>query len=338
MTENSYSNAENMDQEAVKYPIILYQNNSINAKPPYKVLRFENGVFMQLIDMHCRKFNSPAVSGGSYSVALFRMKEEEAELVQSRPERLDFLAKMLYEHIPADRFVRASVIRENKAYDIKISTDCQSIDGNAAEAASGAASEAETNACAEKAEPFKAAETEQPAQNIGRLDLRIVPDVLNDLQRETYVFAPVRAARCISAAELDGLSVTELVSVAFVTSKCNMSRMPQASLNAREENFRLLLGLIAQRLKNHSFFIIYDKTEESSVKLFNNGVPFTPVFSGRSAAESAVAGNDRMECVEISINKDDFFRQLIEKGIVQFIVDGNPLTLAVQGFYKYMSN
>ena len=350
MSENNRPNTDNAVQEEIKYPIILHQNNSINAKPPYKVLRFENGVFMQLIDMHCRKFSDPAISGGSYSIALFKIKEEEAALIQSRPDRLDYLANMLYEHIPQDRFVRASVIRENKPYDIRVHTECTSIDAAAEEKVqetiepavlpeveeSAASEDIFRHSESEEAEQTKAAE--QPAPTVGRLDLRIVPDVLSDAQRETYVFAPLRSARRLAPADFEAMNVTELVSVAFVTSKCNMQNLPRASKDAQEANFRMLLGLIAERLKQNPFYIIYDRTEEAPVKLFNNGVPFTPVFSQKEMAEATVNANDRMECVEIAINKDDFFRSLLEKGIVQFIVDGNPLTLAVQGYYNYMSN
>ncbi len=337
MSEFNNQNIESAYQPEIKYPIILHQNNAISAKPPYKVLRYPNGDFIQLIDMHCRKFNDPAVAPGAYSIALFRIKPEESLLINTRPDRLDLLAQMLYDHIPADRFVRASVVRENKPYDITVEPLCRTID-RAEEQAAPVFDEIPhldpvPAVSVRKPEPAAT----QPLSDIGRLDLRIMPDVLNDYQREMYVFAPVRAAREISAAELTALSFTELMSVAFVTSNCNVERMLQFNRNAKEANLRTVLNAAAARLKNNSFYAIYDKAEGAPVKLFNNGVPFTPVFSAKELADAVIYGNDRVECMEIASGKTEFFRALLDHGIVQFIVDSNPLTLSVQGYCIFMS-
>ncbi|MBQ3574146.1 MAG: hypothetical protein IJA26_00620 [Clostridia bacterium] len=366
MTENNIPNFENANPAEVKYPIILHQNNSINAKPPYKVLRFENGVFMQLIDMGSRKFNDAAVSGGSYSIALFKIKEEEAAMAQTRPERLDYLARMLYEHIPEDRFVRASVIVSGRPIDIRVKFGCPSIDGNAqagqdtldqvvvfTEATAAPVQPAMPTMQRPAAEPVRTEPAApvfreaapalrpavyEPVRDIGRIDLRVRPDILRDDQRETCVFAPIRHGRSIMPADVAGLSLTELVSAAFVTVNCNVGRMPQFSKDAKDSNFKTLMNVIAERLKDNPFYVICDSADKLPVRLFNNGVPFTPVFSDRMLAEMCIYGNDRVECVEIAAGKAEFFHELMNRGIVQFIVDSNPLTLAVQGYYNYMAN
>ena len=127
------------------------------------------------------------------------------------------------------------------------------------------------------------------------------------------------------------------MSVAFVISKCNVDRMPQFHKNAKEANFRTALNAAAEWLKNNPFYAICEKEEQQPVKLFNNGVPFTPVFSSREPAEAVACGNDRVECVEVAYNKVEFFSMLLAMGIVQFIADSNPVTLAVQGYLKFMS-
>ena len=321
MSENNRPNAvENV--EAIRYPIILHQNNSISAKPPYKVLRYESGVYMQLIDLNCAKFNSPSVSGGAYSIALFKIREEEALLAQTKPERLDFLANMLYEHIPADRFVRASVIRENKPIDIKVNTECRTID-------SAAATRSE-------AEESKVNAAQMPVKDIGRLNLNIKADVLSDEQRERYVFEPLRTGKYLAKADIEGLSLTEIVSAAFVTSRCNVARISRAGVAARDENFKFLLGAIAENLRENAFYAICEKESKAYVRLFNNGVPFTPVFSEKALAEGVIGENENVECVEIADRKAEFFRALDSSGVVQLIVDENPLTLSIKGFARYM--
>lgn len=330
MSENKQENVETVNFAETRYPILLYQNTSINAKPPYKVLRFSNGDYIQLIDMRCAQFHDDLIKGGSYSIALFSLKEGETELIRQAPDKLDRLANLMYEHIPADRFVRASVVKANQPYDIQLAPKCESIDEML--------NPDEKPTKVELAKPTDAESQSAEAQEIGRFDLHIVPDVLSDEQREKYVFAPIRAAHRIEKAELDGLSLTELMSVAFVTSKCNVDRKPQFYKDAKEANFKLLLNLVAEYLLRDAFFAIFDRMEQGSVKLYNNGVPFTPIFSSREAAESVISENERMECVEIAENKADFFRKNLDRGIVQFIVDGNPVTLSVQGFCNFMTD
>lgn len=328
MSENKQENVETVNFAETRYPILLHQNTSINAKPPYKVLRFSNGDYIQLIDMRCARFHDALIGGGSYSIALFSIKDEETALIESNPQKLDMLAHLMYEHIPADRFIRASVVKANQPYDIHVATERESIDDML--------SSDEKPAKVELSKPTATQSRPTEAQDIGHFDLRIVPDILSDEQREQYVFAPIRSAHRLQASELNGLNLTELMSVAFVTSRCNVDRRPQFYKDAKEANFKLLLNLAAAWLKGNAFYAIYDRAEKGAVKLYNNGVAFTPVFSSREAAERVITGNDRMECVEISQDKAEFFRKNLENGVVQFIIDENPTTLSVQGFCNFM--
>lgn len=342
MSEMNQQTAETASQAEVKYPIVLHQNTSINAKPPYKVLRFANGDFIQLIDMYSRRFSDASVGKGAYSIALFKITEEETALIEICPQKLDALAGMLYAHVPADRFIRASVVKENKPFDIKVTPGCASLNDVPAPVEAPAPKAVTVDGwtpAEQKIDPFAHdAVPAKPQQDIGEIHLNIVPDVLNDQQREQYVFAPIRFAHRLTAEETAGLDITELLSAAFVTSKSNVSRMPQFNKDAKDANFKLLLTVIAEWLKNNPFYMVYDRTEEAPVKLFNNGVPFTPLFTSSTRAERVIFGNDKLECVEVSVNKADFFRLLLDRGIVQFIVDGNPLTLSSQGYYNFMSN
>lgn len=322
MSEFNCQNAENAAQAEIKYPIVLHQNTSADAKPPYKVLRYPNGDFIQLIDIGCKRFNDPSISGASYAIALFRVRPEEVDIIETKPERLDFLASMLYAHVPEDRFVRASVVIANKPVDIKVKAGCKTIDK---------AREVEETLVYE--DPLPEKERKDP----GRIDLAIRADILTDYQRDTLVFAPLRSCARLNGDDIAGLTPAELMSLAFVYSKCDLSRFAAENSAARNDNFNYLLNAVAEWFKTHAFYTLYDLANDMPLMLYNNGAPFTAVFSECAMAEGAIAGNELVECRPVEDAKAEYFRCLLDNGIEQFIVDGNPTTLSAQGYMNYMN-
>lgn len=69
---------------STKYPIVLFENTAINARPPYKILQFKDGVFIQIIDLMCRRFNDICTIG-NYSIALFKIYANEVEWIKLIP-------------------------------------------------------------------------------------------------------------------------------------------------------------------------------------------------------------------------------------------------------------
>jgi len=120
----------NTDEE-VKYPVTVFENRNISANPPYIVLKFAEGYCIQIIDFLSRQFfDSDTVQGEGYSIALFKITDEEVEWAKnSNKDALDKLANALYNSIPADRFLKASVVVNNEQKDINVAPKCQSLNG-----------------------------------------------------------------------------------------------------------------------------------------------------------------------------------------------------------------
>jgi len=329
MSEFNHQNAENAAQAEIKYPIVLHQNTSINAKPPYKLLRYSNGDFMQLIDMRCQRFSDPAVSGAAYAIALFSIKPEESALIESKPDRLDFLAAMLYAHVPADRFVRASVVKDGRPVDIKVQPGCASIDKEVQE---------DTVVFEEAVAVPESSGKTVKKQDPGCVNLVIKPDVLTDEQRDFFVFAPIRSARRLNEDDIQALSLTELMSLVFVYSKCDVSRFPQPNVDVKNDNFNFLLNAAAKWMRDNTFYTVHDLLNDELLKLSNNGTPFALVFSERAMAETVIGGNENLECREVGGDKAAFFGMLVDAAVPQFIADANPTTLSTRGYMNYMAN
>lgn len=135
-TRNATSIADistNNQQEKSSYPITLYENCNISTEPPYKVLKFPEGIYVQVVDLFCRRFFDfqSLPLNGTYSVALFRLKPEEVSWIPSNIDKFENLVKKLYKNIPADRFVKALEVspeNETPPRDLIIRSLCETID------------------------------------------------------------------------------------------------------------------------------------------------------------------------------------------------------------------
>ncbi len=289
-----------------KFPIILYENAAINARPPYKILQFEDGVFIQIIDLMCRKFNDISMMGrGKYSIALFKIKSNEVEWIKSNTEKLNNLANTLYENIPEDRFVKASIVLENNTlFDIAVRPLCNSID-------------------------------EKSSQNEQKFKLSIMEDTLNDAQKEKFVYTPIKNGFNLNRDYVKELSLREIMSTIFVLANIDTSSLSDEAKKIKDDNCGFLLSMAADWLKNNSFYVVCTKNNNMPIILSNNGMTFTCVYSSKDYAETAINGDVNLLCREISLQKPEFWQSLMQNGISQIVADNSPMTLTVQGCYMY---
>lgn len=112
-----------------KYPVSLLEKISPEARPSYVVMELPNGIFLQLMDFGAKRFAQKDITNEKgYSLALFRITEEEAKWVTESPEKFDELAGKLYDRIPKDRYVKAAFLDNGSIKDILITPLCDSID------------------------------------------------------------------------------------------------------------------------------------------------------------------------------------------------------------------
>lgn len=291
---------------ASKFPVVLYENTAINARPPYKILQFEDGVYIQIIDFMCRKFNDISMMDrGNYSIALFKIKTNEIEWIKTSPEKFNNLANVLYENIPADRFVKASIVLENNTlFDIAVRPLCDSID-------------------------------EKSSQNEQKFKLSIMEDTLNDAQKEKFVYTPIKNGFNLNRDYVKELSLREIMSTIFVLANIDTSSLSDDAKKIKDDNHGFLLSMAADWLKNNSFYIVCTKNNNMPIVLSNNGMTFTCVYSSKDYAETAINGDVNLLCREISLQKPEFWQSLMQNGISQIVADNSPMTLTVQGCYMY---
>lgn len=174
------------------------------------------------------------------------------------------------------------------------------------------------------------AEPEKPAI----FQLVIQNDILTDEQREKYVFSCLREGTKLQKNMLSGLSLGEILSIAFATSNCDLSGYPQSAAETQEHNCGYMMSMAADWLKHNDFFIIEDAAHKP-IRMSNGSRIFTCVYSSADLAEKAANGCDGLTVKRIHSDKPDFWKKLLSLGVVQIVADSSPLTLTVMGCLTY---
>lgn len=300
---------QNEKQPMRSYPILLYENAAINARPPYKVLRFEDGDYMQIIDLTCSRFGGIAtVACSGYSIALFRMKQNETEWISSNTDQLDRMAALFYERIPNDRFVKASFVQSDGSMsDLAIRPLCDSVD-----------------------DLLKLSAVKK--------GLSLIGDTLTNEEKEKYVYTPVRNGIKYTKEFVSELSLRKIMSAVYVLANMNDSNLSTVSKETKNQNQGFLFSMAADWLKTKPFYVLCDVVSAQPIKLENNGIPFTCVFTEEELMNEAIneiGGNAGVCRVLISSDKSEFFLSLLQNGIVQIVVEKSPMPLSTNGCYLF---
>ncbi|MBR5826313.1 MAG: hypothetical protein IKY78_04415 [Clostridia bacterium] len=171
-------------------------------------------------------------------------------------------------------------------------------------------------------------------QNTTTFQLTIQNDVLTNEQRENFVFSCLRKGIKLNREMVSDLSLGEILSVVFVTSNCDLSTYPHTAKEIQEHNRGFMLSMAADWLKHNDFFVIEDVSHKL-IKMSNNGIIFTCVYSSLDLAKKAANGCIGLTVQRISTNKPDFWKTLLSQGIVQVVADNSPITLTAQGCLIY---
>ena len=297
-TGNAEKNRKNTPDNQV-----IYENRAISARPPYVVLKLDGAFYIQLFDLMCSRFFDITCSPeGNYSIALFRLRDEEVAWVQNNTAKLDQLANQLYERIPGDRFVKASMVTPSgQTIPLSIRPGCDSID---------------------------------PPTASTQLYLNLSADILSDAQKEKYIYSPLKAGVALTREQVKDLSLGERLSVAFAIENTAIHELPAQAEKAKKDNYGFMMSMAAEWLKNNPFYILLDKNGEPA-KIAASGITFTCVFSTEQLAEKARNGNPFFQCAMVQSDKIAFWKQLSGKGIGHIVADNTPLTLTVAGCLIY---
>ena len=168
----------------------------------------------------------------------------------------------------------------------------------------------------------------------GTFQLNIQNDILTNEQRQKYVFSCLQEGISLQKSMVSDLSLAEILSVVYATSSCSLSAYPQNAKTTQENNRGFMLSMAADWLKNNDFFVILN-TKGLPIKMANNGVGFTCIYSTESMAEKAINGCKGLNIKKISANKPDFWKSLLANGIIEIVADNSPVTLTVQGCLIY---
>ncbi|MBE6783233.1 MAG: hypothetical protein E7536_04405 [Ruminococcaceae bacterium] len=295
--------SENKTQNNVNENQVIFENRAISADPPYVILKLDGAYYIQLFDLMCRRFfDITNCMSENYAIALFRLRENELSWIQNDTGKLDQLAKRLFDQIPRDRFVKASLITpDGQMLPLSVTPHCDSID--------------------------------QPVME-AMLQLNIVEDILSDAQKEKYIFSSIRSGVSLTKDDVKDLSLRELLSVVFVTRACSVDGYPEYIQEVKRANSGFVLCMVADWLKHNPFYIITDY-KDNPIKMQDHGIPFTCVYSSRELAEETINGVPMLKTVVVDSNKPDFWKKLMSKGFVQICADNSPVTLTVEGCLIY---
>lgn len=173
-----------------------------------------------------------------------------------------------------------------------------------------------------------------PPKTTATFQLAIQNDVLTDEQRENFVFSCLKKNIKLNKEMVSGLSLGEILSVVFVTSNCDLSTYSHTAKEIQEHNRGYMLSMAADWLKHNDFFVIEDASH-NLIKMSNNGIIFTCVYSSLDLAKRAANGCVGLTVQRINNNKPDFWKKLLSQGIVQIVADNSPVTLTTQGCLIY---
>ena len=172
-------------------------------------------------------------------------------------------------------------------------------------------------------------------QDERKFKLTITEDTLNDAQREEFVFSPIKKGLQLNRDYIKELSLREIMSVIFVLANMDESSLSDDAKKIKEGNRGFLLSMVAERLKNNTFYVVCTKNNDVPITMSQNGMIFTFVYSSKEYAETAINGDVNLLFREISSQKTEFWQLLAQNGISQIVVDNSPMTVTVQGCYMY---